>query len=141
MNPVQRMGLTVAMERSFFGKSGGRQLVFQAPGEKELCGNLNGRIYLHAPDSLTHLKEIDPVRIGKALVARKPLRDILEKREQEGLTAGPSARCRRRSSPRRPGQRRKSTPSRSSGPVTWTGETRSANGRTSADMRPPSRNG
>ncbi|MBN2438501.1 MAG: aminopeptidase, partial [Deltaproteobacteria bacterium] len=84
MNPIQRMGLTVGMERSFFGKSGARQLVFQPPGEKELCGNLHGRIYLHAPDSLTHLKEIDPVRIGRVLVARKPLRDILEKREREG---------------------------------------------------------
>jgi aminopeptidase len=85
MNPIQRMGLTVGMERSFFGKSGGRQLVFQPPGEKELCGNLHGRIYLHAPDSLTHLKEVDPTRIGKVLVARKPLRDILERREQEGV--------------------------------------------------------
>ena len=84
MNPVQRMGLTVAMERSFFQRADGRQLVFQAPGEKELCGSINGRIFLHAPDSLTHLKDCDPVRIGKAIVARKPLRDILEKREQEG---------------------------------------------------------
>ena len=72
MNPIQRMGLTIGMERSFFGKSGGRQLVFQPPGEKELCGNLHGRIYLHAPDSLTHLKDVDPTRIGKVLVARKP---------------------------------------------------------------------
>ena len=85
MNPLQRMGLTVNMERAFFGKSGGRQLVFQPPGEKELCENIHGRIYLHAPDSLTHLKEVDPARIGKVLVARKPLRDILERREQEGI--------------------------------------------------------
>jgi aminopeptidase len=84
MNPIQRMGLTVGMERSFYGKTGNRQLVFQAPGEKELCTNLHGRIYLHAPESLTHLKDIDPTRIGKVLIARKPLRDILEKREQEG---------------------------------------------------------
>ena len=84
MHPIQRMGLTVAMERSFYGKSDNRQLVFHPPGEKELLGNLHGRIYLHAPDSLTHLKEIDPARISKAIVARKPLRDILERREQEG---------------------------------------------------------
>jgi aminopeptidase len=85
MNPVQRMALTVGMERAFFGKSGGRQLVFEPPGEKALCGNLHGRIYLHAPDSLTHLKGVDPARIGKVLVARKPLRNILERREQEGV--------------------------------------------------------
>jgi aminopeptidase len=85
MNPVQRLGLTVDMERSFYGKADGRQLVFQAPGEKELFENLHGRIYLHAPDSLTHLREVDPTRICKVLIARKPLRDILEKREREGL--------------------------------------------------------
>ncbi len=85
MNPVQRQGLTVAMERSFYGKSADRQLVFQPPGEKELLENLQGRIYLHAPDSLTHLKQVDPARIGKVLVARKPLRDILERREQQGV--------------------------------------------------------
>ena len=56
MNPVQRMGLTIGMERSFYGKADGRQLIFHAPGEKEFLGNLHGRIYLHAPDSLTHLK-------------------------------------------------------------------------------------
>ncbi|MBM4312577.1 MAG: aminopeptidase [Deltaproteobacteria bacterium] len=85
MNPIQRMGLTVDMERSFYGKADGRQLVFQAPGEKEFLGNLHGRIYLHAPDSLTHLKQVDPARICKVMIARKPLRDILEKREREGL--------------------------------------------------------
>ena len=84
MNPVPRIGLTVAMERSFFRKAKVGQLVFQAPGEKDLCGNINGRIFLHAPESLTHLKDVDPARIGKAIVARKPLRDILERREQEG---------------------------------------------------------
>ena len=85
LNPLPRMGPTVAMERSFFQKANDGQLVFRAPGEKELCGGIHGRIFLHAPDSLTHLKDVDPTRIGKAIVARKPLRDILEKREQEGV--------------------------------------------------------
>jgi aminopeptidase len=84
LHAVQRAGLTVDMERSFYGKSDRRQRIFLAPGEKELHENLNGRIYLHAPDCLTHLKEIDPARIGQVLVARKPLRDILNRREQEG---------------------------------------------------------
>ncbi len=85
MNPVQRMGFTIGMERSFYGKAGGRQLIFQAPGEKEFFENLHGRIYLHAPESLTHLKEIDPSRISKVQIARKSLRDILERRDREGL--------------------------------------------------------
>jgi aminopeptidase len=45
---------------------------------------LNGLISLLGPESLTHLKDIDPSRIGKLAVAKKYLRDILEKRENQG---------------------------------------------------------
>jgi len=85
MHPVQRMGLTCGMERQFYGKANHRQLIFWAPGEKELIERLNGRIFLRAPDSLTHLKEIDPVKIGKFLISRKPLREIMDRREEQGL--------------------------------------------------------
>jgi aminopeptidase len=85
MHPVQRMGLTFGMEHSFYSTGSIRQITFIAPGEKELLEHLNGRIFLRAPDSLTHLKDIDPLKIGKALVARKSLRDIMNKREDQGL--------------------------------------------------------
>lgn len=85
MNPVLRLGLTSEMERIFFEKADNRQLVFQPPGEKELLEHLNGAIYLHAPASLTHLAHIDPKKIGKAAVARKPLRNILDQREERGV--------------------------------------------------------
>ena len=84
MNPISRMGLTWRMEHSFFEKANNRQLVFLAPGEKELFKHLNGSVYLYAPGSLTHLSHIDPKRIGKAAVARKPLRDVLDKRDEQG---------------------------------------------------------
>ena len=84
MHPVVRAGLTPHMERNFFDKSNTKQLVFQAPGEKELHAALHGAIHLYAPESLTHLKGMDPKRIGKTALARKPLRDILDKREEEG---------------------------------------------------------
>jgi aminopeptidase len=84
MHPVQRVNLSTEMERSFFGNASERQLIFQPPGDAELYSNLHGRIYLHAPESLTHLKDIDSSKIGKALVARKKLRDILDAREQKG---------------------------------------------------------
>jgi len=84
MNPVIRIAGSFRMERIFFGKSSDRQLAFVPPGEKELYGCLNGRIYLHAPESLTHLQGIDPKKIGRALVARKFLRDITEKRDERG---------------------------------------------------------
>jgi len=84
MNPVLRVGMTPRMEKQFYVKANKRQLVFQPPGEKELYQKLNGGIYLHAPDSLTHLADVDSKKIGKAAVARKCLKDILDRREEIG---------------------------------------------------------
>jgi len=85
MNPVLRTMPTPTMERNHFELSNNRQLVFIPPGEKELYKNLNGSIFLHAPESITHLKNIDPNKIGKIAVSRKIFRDILSKREEQGL--------------------------------------------------------
>jgi aminopeptidase len=82
MRPVQRMAATCSMELSFYQKANPQQLTFIAPGDEELYKNIGGRIYLHAPQSLTHLKNIDPAKIGKAIVSRKPLKDILDTREE-----------------------------------------------------------
>jgi aminopeptidase len=84
-NPVLRTVVTPEMEKSFYGISNNKQLVFQAPGDKELFENINGNIFLHAPESITHLKGIDPTKIGKAAIARKYLKDIIDKREEKGL--------------------------------------------------------
>ncbi len=84
MIPVLRSGPTITMEKTFYGKANQRQLTFLGSWEKDLCQHLNGRIFLHAPESLTHLKHIDPKRIGKVAVAKKPLRDIMREREEKG---------------------------------------------------------
>lgn len=82
VHPVQRMAATFRMEKSFYQKAGPKQLTFLAPGDKELYRHIHGRIFLHAPESLTHLRDVDPAKIGKAIVARKPLKDILDEREE-----------------------------------------------------------
>jgi aminopeptidase len=84
MQPVQRMSPTATMERDFYLRASNRQLVFLPPGEKELMSRLNGSIYLHAPESITHLSDVDPKKIGKAAVAQKALRDVLNLREARG---------------------------------------------------------
>jgi aminopeptidase len=84
MNPVQRMLLTAGMERHFFKLSNAKQLVFQPPGEEVFFKNLNGSIFLRAPESLTHLSDVDPKKIAKAAIAAKNFRDILERREADG---------------------------------------------------------
>jgi aminopeptidase len=84
MNPILRINYSPQMDRNFYEIADAKQLIFQPPGEKELYENLHGGIYLHAPESLTHLAHIDSEKLGKAAVARKPLRDILWKREEDG---------------------------------------------------------
>jgi aminopeptidase len=79
------MGVTYGMEHDFYQRSKNDQLVFITPGDKELFQKVNGRFFLRAPESLTHLKDIDPVRIGKVLISRKPLREILDRREEKGF--------------------------------------------------------
>jgi len=82
--PVQRTSPTAVMERQFYLLGNNKQLVFLPPGEKKLMSALNGSIFLYAPESITHLSDIDPVKIGKTAVAQKSLRDILNRRESRG---------------------------------------------------------
>lgn len=84
VHAVMRSGKTTVMEHDFYEKSDEKQLIFRGSWDEELFKNLNGRIFLHAPTSLTHLADIDPLRIGKAAVAMKPFRDIMRKREEQG---------------------------------------------------------
>lgn len=85
MHPVQRMSPTINMEKRFFEQANDAQLAFRTPGDAELYRQLNGSIFLHAPESLTHLGHIPSEKLGKAAVTRKYLRDILDQREEKGL--------------------------------------------------------
>lgn len=84
MHPVLRMNSTPLMETNFFEKANAKQLIFNAPGERSFFNALNGSVYLHAPESITHLSHIDPKKLGRAAVARKFVRDILKKRDEKG---------------------------------------------------------
>ncbi|BCS87899.1 aminopeptidase [Pseudodesulfovibrio sediminis] len=84
LNPVPRQNMTTKMDLSFYGKGSKEQRTDIPAGDKEFIGNLNGLISLIAPASLTHLQNVDPKKIGEAAVARKFMRDIMEKREQTG---------------------------------------------------------
>jgi aminopeptidase len=81
---VQRILPTPRMEADFYGRSGDRQLTFIPAGEEAFYRSLNGSIAILGPQSLTHLSGVDPSRIAKPLKSRKFLRDILDRREEEG---------------------------------------------------------
>jgi len=83
-HPLPRMVPTPIMEKQFYQISNKNQLSFIPPGEETLMKNLNGSIFLHAPESITHLSGVDPSKIGKAAISRKKLRDILTKRDEKG---------------------------------------------------------
>jgi aminopeptidase len=85
LNPILRLEQTPVMERNFLLNGNDRQLRFIAPGERELFQNLQGLMVLKAPESLTHLSDMDPLKISKPLIARKPLGEILDHREEKGL--------------------------------------------------------
>ncbi|HOS97914.1 MAG TPA: aminopeptidase, partial [Deltaproteobacteria bacterium] len=65
LNPVQRVSMSPAMEHDFYARSNPGQLTFRTPGDEELFGSVNGSISLRAPDSITHLSDVRPEKIGK----------------------------------------------------------------------------
>ncbi|GBR74420.1 peptidase M29 [Candidatus Termititenax aidoneus] len=87
LNVITRAVVSPEMEHSFYQYSDSRQRKFVARGEQELYENLHGNIFISAPDSLTHLKDIDPKKMGETAVARKFLREIAERREERGTYA------------------------------------------------------
>jgi aminopeptidase len=72
------------MEKNFYDCSDETQRDFIPAGEDVFYQNLNGNIYLSAPESLTHLKDIDPKKITQTAISRKKLREIMERREEQG---------------------------------------------------------
>ena len=91
------------MEQAFYRFGDKSQLAFIAPGTREYNRVLSGYVYISAPDSLTHLRDIEPSRLSIPMVARKPFRQILERREEREISAGRSVPCPRGRWPRRPG--------------------------------------
>ena len=85
MHPVVRAEMTPKMELAFYSRSENRQLIFQPPGDRVLYENVNGSIFLYAPESITHLGSVDPAKIGKTAVSRKYIRDLYTEREEKGL--------------------------------------------------------
>lgn len=83
-HPVMRLMPTAGLERQFFSVADKIQAAFIPPGETELYKGIQGSIYLIAPESLTHLKNARPELLSAASLSRKPLRDILDRHEQEG---------------------------------------------------------
>lgn len=84
LQPIPRAVLSPAMETAFYGEGSDDQIGFHLPGEKDLFSRLHGSIYLHAPDSMTHLADVDPSRMAFFTKSRKPFKEILDSRDAKG---------------------------------------------------------
>lgn len=81
---VMRARSTPEMERAFFQVASDDQLKFLPPWGKKFNENINGAISIIAPSSLTHLSDIDSRKIALSAISSKPLREVIDKREQDG---------------------------------------------------------
>jgi len=83
-NVVFNFLATPALEHDFYQYSDEKQRGVLNAWDKTLYEGLNGYVYINAPASLTNLKDIDPKRQGQVAIAKKPLFDIRNKREEKG---------------------------------------------------------
>jgi len=83
-NPVVRAYGTDNMEHDFYTYANNEQLTSVAPWEEAITRNLNGSIFLLAPQDLFNLEDIDPVKISKTAATRKFLHDIRVNKEAKG---------------------------------------------------------
>lgn len=84
INVVLKSEGTPRLERALFTKGSMQQIEFVGPWEKTLYENLNGSIFISAPENLFHLKDVDPEKIMAASLSMKPLKDIINERENDG---------------------------------------------------------
>lgn len=84
-NPIMKRFGSDVMDKAFYTLANNKQLTFVGPWEKSYYNSLNGSMFINAPTSLTNLKDVDPKKMAKAAVAMKFVRNIITKREAEGL--------------------------------------------------------
>lgn len=84
LNVVLRVLSSPGAEKDFYTLTDAAQRKFIPAGERELFESLNGLVAIRAPESLTHLRDVDAKRLGETTLARKPLRDIMNRREDRG---------------------------------------------------------
>lgn len=85
--PVVKILSTDTMEVDYFEYAKGYHLDWLPPWWKEEAQEVRGNIYIHAPTSLTHLKDVDPNKQQRSAKAVKPWRDFITKQEQKDLFA------------------------------------------------------
>ena len=85
--PIIRILSTETMELDYYTISNDSQLDWLPPWWKDEMKHVRGNIYVSAPTSLTHLKDVDPKKQQRAARTIKPWREFVTKQEQKDLFA------------------------------------------------------
>lgn len=85
--PVVRILGTDTMEVDYFTYAKDHHLDWLPPWWKEEAQEVRGNIYIIAPTSLTHLKDVSPEKQQRGAKAVKPWRDFITEQEQKDLFA------------------------------------------------------
>jgi aminopeptidase len=79
-----RLRPTPRMERSFHQNACRKQLIYKTPGSSQYHKRLGATISIPAPESLTHLADIDPSTVAERAKALRYIREIHDERELAG---------------------------------------------------------
>lgn len=82
--PVVRAKPSCRMEYDFYKHANNKRITYEVPGENELYSQLNGLVHILGPSSRTHLFTIDPEQMTMHTKSLRPLRVILNRREELG---------------------------------------------------------
>ena len=85
--PVVKILPTEIMEVDYFTYAKDYHLDWLPPWWKEEAQEVRGNIYISAPTSLTHLKDVSPEKQQRNAKAVKPWRDFITEQEQKDLFA------------------------------------------------------
>lgn len=84
-HPLVDILSTENQEVMFYDIANDRQLDFLYPWWKEKYQHVRGNIYINAPMSLTHLKDVPPEKPQRRARALKEFRKFLDSQEEKGL--------------------------------------------------------
>lgn len=82
--PVPRAEPTPHMQREFYNQANNKRLTFEIPGDRELCQHLAGGLRLVATPPAEILAGVDPELMRIAQQGKRPLQDLLLRKEQSG---------------------------------------------------------
>jgi len=85
--PILQVLPTSTMEVDYYTIANDSQLGYLQPWWRDQYQHVRGNIYVAAPTSLTHLKDIDPKRQQMAARSMKPWREYITEQEQKDLFA------------------------------------------------------